>query len=455
METFNSGQAAPSVIVPQTGGGSQKTKPSFSEYPQRILIVEDDYAQHNLLAEPLKETFPYLNCKFVESGSQAWDKLQKQAFDFIVLDWKLPDKLSGLALVNRLRMDPYYRHIPILVLSGYLTAEDCALLEEFSFTGMLLKPYRSILLVRKIKDLFDEAKWFYAQHERLESLLEQGLVKPNLLKEGIQNLVSDCPRQLPLLLLTARVLRENGLFDEAENMVSQARQVAPDSLMAEAELGKILLRQNRQKEAFQILDKARQRSPKNLERLCDLGSLHLQRLELEAAQSAFAQAGCIDVENPTVLGGQQLTKNIGEYFRNASPLSIPDSFAALLNAIGISYVRNGEIEKGLAHYLTAFDYLFDRTDKAKVAFNLALGYLRGVKPQNATVWLKQSINLYPEFEKAKVYLRKLESQVVFRSPFQGQGVSADVGLPASKQTAFIDAQPSLDDEAVLAMDEGI
>ena len=64
----------------------------------RVLIVEDNQDQTELIRIALKRSSFKLNPAFEENGREALKICKKEHFDAIILDYKLPD-LSGLDIL--------------------------------------------------------------------------------------------------------------------------------------------------------------------------------------------------------------------------------------------------------------------------------------------------------------------------------------------------------------------
>ncbi|SMF74718.1 response regulator [Pseudobacteriovorax antillogorgiicola] len=381
----------------------------FSDTPSRILIIEDDPTIHSVIADPIKNTFPYVSFYFCTSGEEAWQKAQQETFDLIITDWRLAGELSGLRLVNRFRSHSHYRHIPMLIISGYLQEADFNLMQEFNFTSPLLKPFRAQLLVRSVKDVFSEARWFFQQQKNVAELLqdlkdEQDMVR---LDQKIEVFLDSCPRPVPMLLLCSRLLREMFSFEQASRFAFRAQQYRPGALNVDCELGKIFLGLGDVQQAEKHLKRSFDRSPNNLERLCDLGRLNLEELDTDQAQHYFNRAAAIDPDSEDAQHGLTLSHQLDHFFKHNNPSNIPETFAGLLNAIGVGLIRSGDLEGGINHYQAALGYISDHHVKALVCFNLGLGYLRFSQYDDAKDWLDQSLKHWPEYEKCRCYLDRV------------------------------------------------
>ncbi|MCX6117698.1 MAG: response regulator, partial [Proteobacteria bacterium] len=83
--------------------------------PLDVLVVDHDEAQQKLIAQHLTE----IGAEKVQCLSEsptAWDRIQTEPFDLIIIDWKLKG-LSGLALYSRIRERAETASTPVIVIS--------------------------------------------------------------------------------------------------------------------------------------------------------------------------------------------------------------------------------------------------------------------------------------------------------------------------------------------------
>ena len=115
----------------------------------RILFVDDDIVQLNLLSELMKkESIP---CMFCSSSVNALELLKTESFDIIFTDIQMPD-MKGDELVEEIRKSdfPGTASVPIIGLSAdyYGSKMD---IEKSGFNGFLLKPFRPKQLLQTIE----------------------------------------------------------------------------------------------------------------------------------------------------------------------------------------------------------------------------------------------------------------------------------------------------------------
>ena len=116
----------------------------------RILFVDDDPVQLNLLSELMKrEGWPYVCCS---SAYDALDCLRKTSFDLIFTDIHIPD-MEGFELVKRIRTSeiPQAASIPIFAFSAGCQKPESEL-KVAGFTGFLLKPFKAQQLLEIVEE---------------------------------------------------------------------------------------------------------------------------------------------------------------------------------------------------------------------------------------------------------------------------------------------------------------
>lgn len=375
-----------------------------------VIIIDDDSSIAELISNHLSKA-GIVKISTMLDGEKAWQALQKDTYESIILDWKLPS-VSGLALLNRIRQLPQYCHTPILIISGFLSKKDFRLLDEFPFIGMLEKPFQQAFLMRKLKDLGKDALWFSQQSEILGHVFNSLANQGGKVVAAIKELIREAPKPIPLTIAACKLLSQHKHFKEAEDLLRGILRTDPQCLLALNELGKILLLTQRLPEAREVLQRAIELSPDNLERLCLMGSVNLNMLETETAQTFFDKALTIDGASEIALSGQVLTKNVETYLSKANTSSIPSTFVSLLNTIGVSMVKSNQYQDGLEHYQSALSYVTNDADRARLAFNLGLGFMRWNKPFLAYPWMAKAVKFgNGHFEKAQKHIATLKAQL--------------------------------------------
>ncbi|MEZ4742695.1 MAG: response regulator [Bdellovibrionota bacterium] len=376
--------------------------------PKRIAIIDDDMIVCNLVSNYARS----LGVKIIDKYSgidEFWEVLESgsKKYDLLVIDWKLPG-INGVGLFNRLKNNDKYKDIPILIVSGFLNKYDFALLDEFSGTLLLEKPFTQQQLGNMFGELLIEQRWHQDKIEVLENLVnEMSAGKADVFK-NILRILSESPNPIAIGILIAKKLRKSNFLKEARSILEYLLKSNHGSIMAMGELGKVLFQLGKVEEARKILQATQKVSPENIKRLCLLGEIELNLLEPESARSYFERALEIDPENYVANSGMITADNLQEHLISYPKDSITTSFAGLLNIIAITKVREGSYEEGIEQYQAALAFLTDSESIAKVSFNLGLGFLRWNRLEMALDWFVKSRNANKKnFLKATYYINRI------------------------------------------------
>jgi DNA-binding response OmpR family regulator len=81
----------------------------------RILVAEDEPT----LAVALQYSLEHagFTVTAVHDGGDAWELLQRDAFDLLITDDQMP-KMTGSELCRRIREDPHFAQLPVIMLTG-------------------------------------------------------------------------------------------------------------------------------------------------------------------------------------------------------------------------------------------------------------------------------------------------------------------------------------------------
>ncbi len=104
-----------------------RIKEEISGAFNRVLIVEDSVELHEIIAEQFAGRG--MEAEFVETGAEALARLERNGFDCMIVDLKLPD-CDGLELLKTIRSFQNYTAKPIIV----FTAEDLSAEREFEIS---------------------------------------------------------------------------------------------------------------------------------------------------------------------------------------------------------------------------------------------------------------------------------------------------------------------------------
>lgn len=113
-----------------------------------ILIVEDEPAIQELLAFNVMQAG--YQAMRAEDASSAWQQLQGNVPDLILLDWMLPDT-SGVILAKQLRSDARTKDVPIIMLTARSEERDKISGLESGADDYITKPFSPRELMARIR----------------------------------------------------------------------------------------------------------------------------------------------------------------------------------------------------------------------------------------------------------------------------------------------------------------
>lgn len=113
-----------------------------------ILVVEDEDAIREMLIMVLEQAG--LKVSAAASAEEALGALAENRVDLLVLDWMLPG-MSGVELARRLKREPSYKELPIILLTARGEEEDKIRGLEIGADDYVTKPFSPKELVARIK----------------------------------------------------------------------------------------------------------------------------------------------------------------------------------------------------------------------------------------------------------------------------------------------------------------
>lgn len=119
-----------------------------------ILIVEDSATTRSLIRAVIEEIGDF-DVVEAPTGFDALKLLPAQEFDLVVTDINMPD-INGLELINFVKGNPRYNHIPLIIVTTERSEEDKKRGMALGATAYVTKPFKAPELqgiIRKILNL--------------------------------------------------------------------------------------------------------------------------------------------------------------------------------------------------------------------------------------------------------------------------------------------------------------
>jgi two-component system chemotaxis response regulator CheY len=118
-----------------------------------ILIVEDSATTRALIRAVIEEMNDYETME-ASSGFEALKVLPSREFDLIITDINMPD-INGLELINFIRQNESYKHLPIIIVSTEKSEEDKKRGMALGASAYITKPFKSFELQDVIRKTID------------------------------------------------------------------------------------------------------------------------------------------------------------------------------------------------------------------------------------------------------------------------------------------------------------
>ena len=129
----------------------ERLKGYATQGTKRLLIVEDNDIERQSIVDLL--CYKDIEVEGAATGREAFERLQQEQFDCVVLDLRLPD-MTGFELLKKIQSDPNLQNVPIVVFTG----KELSTQEQAEIKAVA----KSIVLkdVRSPERLFDETALF-------------------------------------------------------------------------------------------------------------------------------------------------------------------------------------------------------------------------------------------------------------------------------------------------------
>jgi len=122
-------------------------KVANSDYPYRVLIVDDDL-MHRTLEREILQPPKYIVCE-ASNGEEAMDYLKRQSFDVVLLDRSMPG-MDGDQVCRRLRYELKLLMLPVIMVTGSNRSDELQSSLQSGATDFIRKPYSPVELTARV-----------------------------------------------------------------------------------------------------------------------------------------------------------------------------------------------------------------------------------------------------------------------------------------------------------------
>ena len=120
------------------------------------FLVADDFSTMRRIVRNLLKELGFQNVDEAEDGVVALSKLRSSQFDFVVVDWNMPN-LTGIDLLKEIRADANLKHLPVLMVTAEAKKENIVSAAQAGANGYIVKPFTAVTLEEKLNKIFQKA----------------------------------------------------------------------------------------------------------------------------------------------------------------------------------------------------------------------------------------------------------------------------------------------------------
>ena len=113
--------------------------------PANVLIIDDDESIRTACIQTLQEAG--FRARAVEDGSCAFEKIERESFDVVLLDLKMPG-ISGMDVLKKLKTDE--PDIQVIVITGYASIDYAVEAGRMGVFDFLCKPFSPEILIATV-----------------------------------------------------------------------------------------------------------------------------------------------------------------------------------------------------------------------------------------------------------------------------------------------------------------
>jgi CheY-like chemotaxis protein len=117
----------------------------------KILIVEDDPLMSRMYQKIFK--FEGYDVDFAVDGEEGFEKIKTEKPTLVLLDIMMP-KMNGLQVLDKLKMDPELKAIPVIMLTNLAGTQDAeAALAKGAVKYIIKSEYEPKQIVNMVKEI--------------------------------------------------------------------------------------------------------------------------------------------------------------------------------------------------------------------------------------------------------------------------------------------------------------
>jgi len=122
----------------------------------RFLVVDDMSTMRKIIKSILAQ-LGYTNVDEAENGKEALAKLRVAGYQFVLLDWNMPE-MDGLEALKAIRADEKLKDIPVIMVTAEAKKENVLTAIQTGANNYVVKPFTPEVLKKKIEKVWTALK---------------------------------------------------------------------------------------------------------------------------------------------------------------------------------------------------------------------------------------------------------------------------------------------------------
>ncbi len=143
--------------------------------PASILVADDDPVNRALLLRSVEQEGHRV--RSAENGRQAWETLQSEPFDVLLLDILMPE-MDGFEVLERLKAAKDLRHLPVIVISALDELDSVVRCIEMGADDHLPKPFDPVVLRARINAGLTRKRLHDLEREQVRGVFSRFVPEP-------------------------------------------------------------------------------------------------------------------------------------------------------------------------------------------------------------------------------------------------------------------------------------
>ncbi len=135
----------------------------------KLLFIDDDPLVLSAFRRSLEDRHPEWQADFIACPLEAWERVQRQPYDTIVVDMKMPH-MTGLEFLVHVKSNPATRAIPVVIVTGSAASDDKRKALDYGAADLLNKPVSADDLDARIRSSL-KLRYYEQQLEKQSELL--------------------------------------------------------------------------------------------------------------------------------------------------------------------------------------------------------------------------------------------------------------------------------------------